>query len=569
MDDSLWPSTDLNQLYLFQDAPWPDWLEYTVYQSLVTPNVTAEYQQNNLEYVPFLANNWTISSDQASYTFNLRQNVHFSNGDPFNAYQIWMEEYGFYYLSANSSSWDQVPIFNMSNVSFGPATIALINQSGLINPSQQALSIMMNSTWPIYVTGPYQIVFHLANPYTGFLGTLLAYNGLMLDTQFVLDHGGFGNATSVNGYFNLNDIPGTGPYVVSKVVEDNYVVFTQDPNYWDSNITPANLAAQPFLDPGHAKTVVINYKPDDVSRFTDLNTGAAQIATITSQDWNLVSTNPAKFAFFKAPAWADLITAVSINTQLYPTNITDVRLAIVHAINYSDIIQNVFHGDASPYVGPTYPGYADFYDLGNFSQYSYNVTLAQQYLAEANVSNIPSLNFPIVAGCYFCSNLAQIVQSDLGQIGINVVIQVEAFSQYAAPYVSYAGEAANPASIGSLGLLGGTDWAPATLSPGQSWFTFVSNQSLAGNWAIYNNPVVQSCVNAFASSANVSYIQSLCKPAQTQIYNDAPYAWLAVNQLWDADGSAVWINGTINSFLMDPLYSAGSTLPIFNTVTFK
>ncbi len=103
-----------------------------------------------------------------------------------------MEDYGYYYLSANASSWDQVPIYNMSNVSFGPATIALINESGLINPSQQALDIMMNSSWPVYVTGPYQIVFHLANPFAGFLGTQVGVNGLIFDTQFVLDHGGFG-----------------------------------------------------------------------------------------------------------------------------------------------------------------------------------------------------------------------------------------------------------------------------------------------------------------------------------------------------------------------------------------
>ncbi len=147
-------------------------------------------------------------------------------------------------------------------------------------------------------------------------------------------------------------------------------------------------------------------------------------------------------------------------------------------------------------------------------------------------------------------------------------IEVEAIAVYGAPYVSYAQEAADPASIGNLGLLGGTDWAPSTLAPGQSWFLFVSNQAAYGNWAIYSNPVVQACVNAFATSGNVSYIQSLCTSAQTQIYKDAPYAWLAVNQLWDADGSAVWIKGTVNSFLMDPLYSSGSTIPIFNTVTF-
>ena len=42
--------------------------------------------------------------------------------------------YGFYYLAFNASSWMlSYNVFNMSAVRFGPATIALMNQSGLIN----------------------------------------------------------------------------------------------------------------------------------------------------------------------------------------------------------------------------------------------------------------------------------------------------------------------------------------------------------------------------------------------------------------------------------------------------
>ena len=64
---------------------------------------------------------------------NLRQDVKFSSGNPFNAYQVWLEMYGYYYLSGNSSTWlESYALFNMTNVSFGPATIAQINQSGVV-----------------------------------------------------------------------------------------------------------------------------------------------------------------------------------------------------------------------------------------------------------------------------------------------------------------------------------------------------------------------------------------------------------------------------------------------------
>ena len=75
---------------------------------------------------------------------------------------------------------------------------------------------------------------------------------------------------------------------------------------------------------------------------------------------------------------------MAMNTQEYPTNITDVRLAIVHAINYSNIINTAVFGFGLPMVGPETPNFGLIAtDPGNVSQYSYNITLAEQYLAQA------------------------------------------------------------------------------------------------------------------------------------------------------------------------------------------
>src|SRR5208283_2715328 len=134
IDANNWPAGDLNQLNSVNEIPWPNWLTYSVYQPLVSINSTAEYGQGVIQYLPGLAENWTASADGRTYTFNLRNNVKFSNGDPFNSYQVWMEMYGFIYLSGNSTGWlESYPVFDMSTVKFGPSTIALINQTGLIN----------------------------------------------------------------------------------------------------------------------------------------------------------------------------------------------------------------------------------------------------------------------------------------------------------------------------------------------------------------------------------------------------------------------------------------------------
>jgi peptide/nickel transport system substrate-binding protein len=567
-----WPADDLNQLYAVNELPWPNWLSFAVYQPLVSVNMSAEYGQGVIQYLPGLAQNWTVSSDGLTYTFNLRQDVHFSNGDPFNAYQVWLEEYGFYYLSANSSSWlESYPVFDMSTVDFGPATIALINQSGVINPSTQAKAIMENSSWPIHVTGPYQIVFHLKSPFNWLLGALVVYDGFMFDAQWVLHHGGFGTPTAFNSYFNQNPIPGSGPYVVTQVSEDNYVKFAQDPNYWGNSLPSSFIANYPLFDPGHAKNVIIMYKPDDVSRFTDLSTGSAQISEISATNWNEVVSNSGKYSFYETPPWGSAVEMLTLNTKEYPTNITDVRQAIVHAINYSQIKQEAFLGYLNAWIGPEYPEFKDFYDLGNMPSYSYNVTLAESYLSKSNISasNMPTLTFRIASDVEYDGIAAQIIQADLKQIGISVNIIAMPESKLLASFGSYAFEASNPSNFGQLQLSQGVAWYPSTATPAEPWVDFLSNTSAWGNTAIYSNPVVQGCINSFTNTTDVSLIKQLCTSAQTQLYNDAPYGWIGSFKLWFGDGSIVWQKSVVKSFLLDPVWGGQDSEPIINTVTFS
>ncbi len=530
-------------------------------------NEQTEFSNGSIFFMPGLADSWSISANGYDYTFNLQPNVKFSDGNPLNSYQVWFDMYSWYYLSGNASAWfGGYPIFNMTSVNFGPATITMINQSGLINPSSQALALMSNSSWPIYVSSNDSIVFQLSVPYNQFLGLLETGFGQVFDSQWVLDNGGLGTPTSYNSYFNLNPIPGTGPYVVTQASVDAYVIFKQNPTYWGDGLTSAQISTQPLLDPGHVKEAIIYYKPDDISRYSDLTSGAVQIAAVLQTNWDLVQANSAEFSYLTLPPWSALDSALGLNTQLYPTNITAVRQAIVHALNYTQIAQAAFLGEYSPYFGPEYPAWSNYYDPGNYS-YQYNVTLAEQYLKGVNVTNLPTLSMNIVSEYPLASNIAQTVQGDLSQIGLNVQINVEDSSVFYNPYGSYSYELQNVAQIGNLVEYFGT-WAPDRLTAADDWITFVSNQSYAGNTALYYNPIVQNAITALLSSDNLTYIHSQLAAAEKQIYYDAPYAWLGVMKLWYADGSLVWKKGVIKSFYVDPTMTAWDTAPFINTVTF-
>jgi ABC-type transport system substrate-binding protein len=261
------------------------------------------------------------------------------------------------------------------------------------------------------------------------------------------------------------------------------------------------------------------------------------------------------------------MSGVGFNTQLYPTNNTNFRLAITHAINYTDICQKAFLGQCSPVVGPEYPVFKDFYNLNNATPYSYNLTLAKEYLNKSGITNIPTLTFRIEAGLPYHQDVASVVQADLAMIGINVNILVQPVSTYYSAFGTIPFETQNAAQIGHITMMATDVWIPNSLDPVESWNILLSNSS-PFNVAVYTNPVVQKCTDAFTSSGNLTYLQSVCRQAETQVYNDAPYAWFNTFRLWQRDGSLVWQKGVVNSFLVDPLDGGQNTMPLFNTVTF-
>lgn len=558
----------MNQLYGFEGLPFPGWGLDSVYQSLLNVNETYMFATGIPQYLPGLAQNWTVSSNGETYTLNLRQGVKFSNGDLFNAYEVWAQMYTFYYLSANSSGWFvSYDLFNMTNVNFGAATLSLLNQSGLNNPDSQAIALMQNSSWPIYVTNPYTIVFQLGGPFVYFPGLLIVFAGTMFDMQYVLDNGGPGTAASVNDYFNTNAIPGTGPYVVNGFSEDTYISFAQNPTYWGNNLTALQIQANPFLDPGHVKNVIIYYRSDDISRYSDLSSGKAQIVAIGQADWNLVLANPSKFSYYQVPQFSTLYVPISLNTQLYPTNITLVRQAIVHAINYTDLVDKAFGGEGRELVPPEYPLYSQFYDLGNMTPYSYNLTLAAQDLEEANITNMPTITYNMPNDWAAGDVIGEVIQSDLAAINITVNIDLEQVSDYQSAYGTYSFNLNNSATEGQITVCGGFTWGPSELTPADAWVDFLSNTSTWGNTAVYYNPTVQNAINTFFNSDNVSQIQAAILQAQNQVYRDAPMITIQLGLLY-GDGSLVWQNGVIKSFLVDPLTTGEDTMPIINTVTF-
>src|SRR5207247_5473603 len=70
---------------------------------------------------------------------------------------------------------------------------------------------------------------------------------------------------------------------------------------------------------------------------------------------------------------------IYMNQNHEPFNNQSFRAAVAHAINYEQINATAFGGNSVRWVGPVPPGYP-YYNTDSLPAYSYNLTLARQFL---------------------------------------------------------------------------------------------------------------------------------------------------------------------------------------------
>jgi ABC-type transport system substrate-binding protein len=548
--------------------PWPNYCAFTHFQTLVVADIEALVERAEIIFLPCLAESWEVSADAKQYVFNIREGVKFDNGDTFNSYHVWIWVYGWWWLNGNNTNFMYgLSLFDMSNVEYGPGSLKIRQESGLEDPTADALAILEDKDWPIYCEGPNKIVFDLNVPYAEpfFLGMLNGHQGLIYNGQYLLDHGGYGEPGNPNEYFNENVFPGTGPYQVEELEVDSFVKFTKNPYYWGNSLSEQEIKENPLLDPGHVETVLFRVRTEELTRYTDLVAGDCHMAGIGSQNWPLVVKNPDfSWASFETPARN---IAINCNNHLYPTDDPNVRNAIARAVDYDEIVDRLFYGEAIRYFGPNTPNYGEFYNPGDLPPYERDLDEAREFLEAAGFPNgegLPPLKCRINADSPLSAAMAEIIQANLAEVGI--VVNIEKAMDYYTPYGDYAFNLANAEEIGHLPL--NTGYAPDYLSPANYWLAFVSDRSLWGNTGTCTGPEIEAAVDKFSETGDVDEIIEALIVAEEALWRDANTIWICTTKLWLTDGSYVWNNNIVEGTYFDPNYTGVTHTPLFHTTTF-
>ena len=318
--------------------------------------------------VPWLASNYSVSSDGLTYTINLRQGIKFQDGTPFNATAV-IFNIQRTVLKDSSTTYDEWV--------FG-ATPGLINGSyffshhfgsGGANYNQSAVNAFVNSNGVVMGANPYQVIFHLGYKSAAFISDI-ALGGQMISPSFVISHwtqptDGHGfitgiTAADVDPYMS-NHTMGTGPFELkSWDTSTQNIVLNNNPSYWGS---PRNTGPSNFTE------VDLNFVQSDTARVLDLKSSTADVADIPPSDY---------FAFIDKNAWLssnqinlttpgiiadgphaeNSIIWVGFNFVIHNTDgsvasfqpLADraFRVAAADAINITDIVASAAFGFGSP-----------------------------------------------------------------------------------------------------------------------------------------------------------------------------------------------------------------------------
>ena len=495
---------------VFEQAATPDTLDPAVAWDYSEEAVQQVYQglmvfaPNSTSPVPYIAQSYNVSSDGLTYNFQIKTGITFSNGDPVNAYVFWYSIYRAAVM-AQSPSYLITVALNTTSV-----TASMLNQYNSTTPPPSLLTIMENANNAITVTAPYSIQFHLMAPFSAFLATLTQPQDSAVDPAVVSAHGGV-VAGQTNNWMTVNAL-GTGPFVIASLQPGVETDYKKNPTYWGG--TPA------FESTAHVDEVVAKAVPNALTRLEDVESGSAQVAYVDFTLTPKVLGQPGLY-FPNIGAGAG-VNWLAMDIWKAPFNNVLVREAVCHAINVTSIIQ-LWQGFATGFVGPIPQGVLGH--NSNLQPYSYNITLAKQLLAQAGYPNgqgLPTLLFVYPSDTPPATQVAEVVQANLAEIGLKVTLQ----GMTSGVMTTTLDSDKNPADPHHADLMYSTwAWFPDPWAFAD-WFIGPLDYG-ASNMAWYNNTQAQNLVNKADATTDPTLRAQLLENASAIAYNDYPYVWLS------------------------------------------
>jgi peptide/nickel transport system substrate-binding protein len=441
-----------------------------------------------------LATSWTSSNGGKIWTFNLRHNVTFHDGTPFNA-------------AAAKASMERTLKINQ-----GPAFIV----ATFVAPSG------------IQVVDPYTLRFTLKAPSDVFLRALAAEwgNWIVSPTAFM----GHQTKGDLGHAWLQSHEDGTGPYMMTQIVHGQSTTLDRFPGYWAG------------WSGNHLDRVIINVVTADATRREVVEKGDADLTgTLTSQDLTAMAANPA-LVVDRSYGMTNLSLVM---TEAGPLASPQARQAMGYAFDYNAYINDLLKGFGRQAQGPlprTFLGH-DF----SLPLYTTDLGKAKTLLQQAGVAAGTQMTLWYQSEDERTHDAAEVMQAQLAQIGINLKIEEHDASAFIGMYYGNTPPAKRPNFFVWY-------WYPDYNDPGD-WLYPQYYSKLAGsagsNGGFYHNALVDKLLDKAALLADTKQRLALYNQVQHIVTWDDPAA------VFMADlPEAVAYRKNLHGYYLNPVYTA-------------
>ena len=314
---------------------------------------------------PALAESWEHSEDGLTWTFHLRQDVQWHDGQPFTAHDV---DFTFNRVTYNDdiASTDRSP-FNFRYQD---------EQSGEWQEAQMTITALDD----------YTVRFVLPIPFAPFLramGTAI-YPKHILEPH--VEDGTFADTWGLDT--DPTEIIGTGPFTIARYDPEERVVLQRNPNYWLQDDAGTSL---PYLD-----TITYLIVSDFDAELALFQAGETDVHGVLGEEFAVLKPQETagNFTIYRrGPTFGATLLGFNMNPgrnpetgQLYlaPEKLewfqnTQFRQAIAHSIDKSTIINTVQHGFGYPQWASVSPAAGDFHNA-NVRRYEYDLAKANTML---------------------------------------------------------------------------------------------------------------------------------------------------------------------------------------------
>ncbi len=502
-----------------------------VYETLVWYN-----ESSASELIPLLATevptvaNGGISADGLNYTFHLKQNVKFHDGNTMTSEDV---KYSIQRLLMMNDPDGPAWILGQVLVP-GYASLSSVNATGA-QSVDNAISTPDANT----------VVFHLTTPYPAFLYCMAFTEASVVSKAYVEAHGGIVKET--RNEWMARHTCGTGPYELVEWASNQYVLMKRNDNYHRAPAAIQYVIIKKVQDVGTREMLLFNGDAD--SAYIPRN----HASDVVGKDFLDITQGLPTFNLDFLGLNQKINTSGSLNPGVPSTFFADknMRLAFASVFNYTSYLENTLGGSAVQPNGVIPAGMFGY--NASIPKYAFNLSKAADYLNLVQNPNgqgsyattgftiklfYNAGNAPREDACFLLKNGLEALKAK-GLIAGNIIVTVQALDW--PTYLDAVRTYQMPAFF--LG------WAPDYADPDDYVNPFIDN---AGTYAkrcgIVNNELT-NLSRAAASELNETLRAEMYTQISQQVYDNAYYVW--TDQPTNFHVERTWVTG----YYFNPMYS--------------